>query len=42
MVRLAAISLLGVLVLAIMHGPYHCDRAPCGADDIAFHRAHGH
>lgn len=23
-------------------GQYHCHRAPCGAEDVAYHRAHGH
>ncbi len=26
----------------LYYGQYHCHRAPCGASDIAFHRAHGH
>lgn len=23
-------------------GQYHCHRAPCGPENIAFHQAHGH
>ena len=26
----------------LYYGQYHCHQAPCGPDDIAYHRAHGH